>query len=456
MSVKAARRPVRPEIPDAADRAAAILERHRNVLIDAGAGTGKTTILVGRLVELVAPSDDRQAEISVDRLAAVTFTRKAAGELRLRIRERLLATLAGDELSAVRRGRLEAALRSLDTAAIGTIHSFADRLLRLRPMEAGISPQYEIADEIEDLVEETTEALVHGAELGALETFLAAAAADVRARAGEAAETVQLFLEAGLLAREKVTTWTVLGGLDTVVRGFVEHRDQPPRPVDPREPDVAACRKAGRQFVEAAEKLDGESPGASWLRGRARRVTAILAKGSPAHLFGELKLCLREPKDFRRGVEFEGDKVAWAVRKNLWDTDKKTGAPSLSEQMQAPLQEWMAIRLVRLFPVVVALYERSKARHQVLDQTDLLLELRNVLRDHTDVRRQLQGIYQHILVDEFQDTDPLAGGDPGVPVRDVLGRRVLDRREAAPWLPDPGGRSQAIDLPVPSRGRRHL
>jgi ATP-dependent exoDNAse (exonuclease V) beta subunit len=395
------------QIPDAADRAAAIHERERNVLIDAGAGTGKTTILVARLVELVAPSDDRETEIPIERVAAVTFTRKAAGELRLRIRERLLATLAGRDLSATRRARLQAALQGLDTATIGTIHGFADRLLRLRPMEAGISPQYEILDEIDGLIEETTEALIHGAEREGLETFLTTAPPEVRARAGEAAETVRLYLEAGLPAREKVFAHAVRGGLDSLVHGFVEHRDQPPAPVDLVEPDLAACRKAGLQFVAAAAALDGASSGARLLRERGQRVAVIIEDTSAVRMFAELRLCLRKPQVFGLKNDCDGDRAAWAVWKTLTEPGKDGGEPSLMTKMLAPLQQWMANRLVRLFPVVVALYERCKTRHQVLDQTDLLLELRNVLRDHADVREQLQGVYQHILVDEFQDTDPL-------------------------------------------------
>ncbi len=74
--------------PDQAEREAAVAERARNVLVDAGAGTGKTTLLVNRLVEMVAPASDGPA-VPLERIAAVTFTRKAAGELRLKIRERL-------------------------------------------------------------------------------------------------------------------------------------------------------------------------------------------------------------------------------------------------------------------------------------------------------------------------------------------------------------------------------
>ena len=78
---------------DAHDRQRAIGERERNVIVDASAGTGKTSLVVERLVELVAPTDGR-APIPIDRLAAITFTRKAAGELRVRTRQRILEKLA--------------------------------------------------------------------------------------------------------------------------------------------------------------------------------------------------------------------------------------------------------------------------------------------------------------------------------------------------------------------------
>ena len=84
---------------------------------------------------MVAPTGGT-APVPIERLAAITFTRKAAGDLRLRIRECFLAALAKSGLAAERSSRLRAALAGLDTAYVGTIHSFADRLLRLRPVEA--------------------------------------------------------------------------------------------------------------------------------------------------------------------------------------------------------------------------------------------------------------------------------------------------------------------------------
>src|SRR5262250_1775785 len=102
--VQNARKPA----PDQAQRDAAIRERARNVLIDAGAGTGKTTTLVSRLLEMVAPTSDAPA-IPIRRIAALTFTRKAAGELRLQIRERLLRELAEADVPHARASQLREA-----------------------------------------------------------------------------------------------------------------------------------------------------------------------------------------------------------------------------------------------------------------------------------------------------------------------------------------------------------
>src|SRR5687768_3004524 len=102
-------------------REAAVAERDRNVLVDAGAGTGKTSILVDRLVGMVAPTDDTPA-IPIGRIAAITFTRKAAGELRLRIRGRLLEEITYEGSDSKRAAQLRDALAGLDTAHVSTIH----------------------------------------------------------------------------------------------------------------------------------------------------------------------------------------------------------------------------------------------------------------------------------------------------------------------------------------------
>src|SRR5437870_11304145 len=105
-----------------------------SLIVEAAAGTGKTSELIRRIVGIL-----RSGRTTVDRIVAVTFTRKAAGELRLRLRVELdkargLAT-ATNEI-----GFLEDALARLEEAHIGTIHSFCAEILRQRPVEADLAP----------------------------------------------------------------------------------------------------------------------------------------------------------------------------------------------------------------------------------------------------------------------------------------------------------------------------
>ena len=149
------------QIPDQAAREAAATTFDRNVVVIAGAGTGKTTLLVNRLLYLLMRRSD---SLDLSRIVALTFTNKAATEMKVRLRERLrsLINLEGRDNPATGSGtvsiadlrmrfgwttdeivaRAEAALRDVEKAQIGTLHSFAAHLLRLYPIEAGVSPTF--------------------------------------------------------------------------------------------------------------------------------------------------------------------------------------------------------------------------------------------------------------------------------------------------------------------------
>ena len=391
--------------PDQAMRDAAIVERGRNVLVDAGAGTGKTAIIVDRLVEIAAPASGAPA-VPIHRLAAITFTRKAAGELRLRIRERLLEELAEPGVGAERRSRLRDALAGLDTAHVGTIHSFADRLLRLRPVEAALSPSYEIVEDDEPLVRETFEVLLHGIENGTLAAELAGTAA--AERADEVTRTVLFALGVGLPAESRETAWQTLYGLNGLVAGFVRLRDVPPPDILPAAFDAAAFQAAADEFLRLAAGVRGSSAGARWLAALARALPRLRSDGDPWVLFRELRQQLeRAPKNTAtRRDEFGGDGTAWKLWKRFREGDREQPTP-LRDDLCGPVDRWVATRLARLFPVVVALYEKVKARRRALDQLDLLVKLRDLLARDRAVRGELQRMFDHIFVDEFQDTDPL-------------------------------------------------
>ena len=130
-------------LPDQSERDVIANDLDTTILVEAAAGTGKTTSMVGRMVRLLA-----EGKCTVATLAAVTFTRKATAELRDRFRMQIEreAERAGGE----RRDRLDNALNHVEQCFIGTIHSFCARILRERPIEAKIDVAFDELDEDEE------------------------------------------------------------------------------------------------------------------------------------------------------------------------------------------------------------------------------------------------------------------------------------------------------------------
>src|SRR6266702_2742254 len=126
------------ELTDARARSRILTEFGTNFFVEAAAGTGKTTALVGRIVGMV-----RAGVGTLAQTVAVTFTEKAAGEMKLRLR--LEIEKARTEAAPEERTRLDRALEELELARIGTIHAFCGDLLHERPVEAGIDPLFEVA-----------------------------------------------------------------------------------------------------------------------------------------------------------------------------------------------------------------------------------------------------------------------------------------------------------------------
>ena len=128
--------------PDSAARHRILTDFNTTLFVEAAAGTGKTTVLVGRIVALV-----REGVTTLDRIVAVTFTEKAAGEMKLRLRTEI--EHARQHAISTERERLERALAELELARVGTIHAFCGDLLHERPVEAGVDPLFEVAAEDE-------------------------------------------------------------------------------------------------------------------------------------------------------------------------------------------------------------------------------------------------------------------------------------------------------------------
>ncbi|MHC5018830.1 MAG: UvrD-helicase domain-containing protein [Planctomycetota bacterium] len=393
--------------PDQPARDRIVAERDRNVVVDAGAGAGKTKTLVDRIVELVSPSIDAPAKRLAD-LAAITFTRRAAGELRLRVRERLLEELgtlsAKKPTKAVKRrlDQLAGAISELDGAFIGTIHGFADRLLRMRPVEAGLSPTYDIVEDVQELLDDVAERLTLAAAGGTLaETLQDAIAGGLDAAlVAETEETVGWYLEAGLRAKTREGLHHDRLGLDALVRGFVLTRDVPPVAPEPPEALVEVARTRAKELGARCRACSGASPGALWIRGLGQRLERAARRTAPIALLAALQRAIHPFPKLGKKAEFHNEKEAWELYKECRDDGAHTATAE-------PLVDWMGARLVRTAPVVTALYEQVKSWREVVDQSDLLLKLRGLLRDHPTIRHAYQELFGHILVDEFQDTDPL-------------------------------------------------
>ena len=138
MSVLAFRKPDGSGPVDREAREAIANQLDATLVVEAAAGTGKTTELVNRILRVL-----ETGRASIDEIVAVTFTEKAAGELKLRLREALefrRATAADDDV----RTRLEAALGKLEEAHVNTIHGFCADLLRERPVEARVDPLFAV------------------------------------------------------------------------------------------------------------------------------------------------------------------------------------------------------------------------------------------------------------------------------------------------------------------------
>ena len=347
-----------------------------NLLVEAGAGSGKTTLLIERMLEHV------RAGTPVERLAAVTFTRKAANELRERFQIALeQAARQGAEGDAP---RFERALRDLDRAFLGTIHSFCGRLLREHPLEIGLDPNFvELTEEeFPELRDDFWRRWVDRA---------------TRDSNPDVAELTTLGLEPADLA--------------TGFGQIVAYPDVSfPLGQSPA-PDAAPCRRQLEHLLERAEALmPSTEPEDGWdpLMTLVRRLQFQRRVGD-----------WNDVADFCAALESIGTTHLKLTQKR-WASDKegKAQAKALGEDWLALIQveaaELLRCWRERRYPAVMRVlqaaardFERERHATGQLGFEDLLLLAARLLRERPEVRRELGARYAHLLVDEFQDTDPV-------------------------------------------------
>jgi ATP-dependent exoDNAse (exonuclease V) beta subunit len=342
-------------IPLTPEQRAAVDQRDGPLLVAAGAGSGKTLVLVERFVRSVVLDG-----VEVAAILAITFTDKAAAELRDRVRRRFL------ELGAVERAR------EAEEASIATIHGFCARLLRGGALRAGLDPRFTVADQ------EEADRLTRVAFDDALEHVLE---------------------EGGGRALDELAAYPPAALRDMVVaaHGLLRTRGEARPDLPPATPRDAAAASAVLAAVcaELVPQLSTEGQEAeaaevlvecrAWLEEGSQPAARPGAPPDGLQLPGRYTDALRSP-----AAERYRDGLA-TLRGACIDHDL------------LPLYE----RLRTLHAAFRDRYAELKAARSVLDFADLELEALALLEGDPAVRAAHHARYRHVMVDEFQDTNPL-------------------------------------------------
>jgi ATP-dependent helicase/nuclease subunit A len=342
------------------------------LLVEAGAGTGKTRALVDRLVALVLVG------YPIEQIAAITFTEKAAAELRDRVREGLEAAAAAHPEEAE---ALEEAVRSLDRAQISTIHSFGQSLLHRFAVEAGIDPAFAVQDEVmaERRLQERWRIYLEGLS-----------------GAGAAEAAIDRALGLGLTPREMENLARELSGRAELLP-LLAHIPRPPAPF---------WQDLQRMPAELhALPLDRVHP-ADQLRTKVEALMRLVEDLIRAGTDRELVLAAGA-RVLSQKYGNAGRAADWgpAVIKQVRDT-----AAGIRDRLAQTLEDCRREALAGLMPVITTFVGRDavdRGRSGELTFDDLILRTRDLLAASGDAVRALRDAYRVLLIDEFQDTDPL-------------------------------------------------
>jgi len=361
------------ETGDGEARRRAVQEAGRSFVMEASAGTGKTHTLISRILHLVLEKGPQGPPLRLAEICAITFTEKAADEMKTRLRLELEKKLEDNEASVANniRERILQALDDLETASVSTFHSFAAGLLKERPIEAGIDPGFSALDAIQS-------------DLFFREVWDAWAAIALKRRH----PTLEKALRGGFnlqtlksLAKDLRDNWLTIREL---------------RCAAPDEEQILLEIRnrldEGRGFMrmlinDSADKLAAPLAAAlNWLGNPDPAANALKSAGSAGSknnwiggkdTVDEIKVFLKEVKELQTSFKHVPE------RRLMYET-----------------VQWLCEDFLR------GEWEKKKSAAGYLDFDDQLYQARELLRRCDGVRLEFQERYKTLLVDEFQDTDP--------------------------------------------------
>ncbi|MCX7799913.1 MAG: UvrD-helicase domain-containing protein [Fimbriimonadales bacterium] len=357
-------------LPDQAARDALVRDLDRSFFVKAGAGTGKTTALVARVLAVV------QAGGSLERLVAITFTKKAAAEMKGRLRSELLR-LVHEGPDGEARERSLRALAEVDAAPIQTIHSFAQSLLASHPIEAGLPPILTVEEEaafgeqFERWWLATSERLLARPDLADAWRALLASRVSLH--------------DVGWLARFCLSNY----------RPEMDRRLAPPSLQEARD----EFEPMARAFVDEWDRVKGSLKGRYPDVERSMRELEALASLDPGSPEPPPKWKPPKPRSLTHDI------------RKLWSLQETYAA-----RRDAVAKLWGGVRGAwlwdRFFPIARAVLEEAerwreaRLRQGRLTFQDLLFEAVRLLRGNAEVLAKVRAAYDRLFVDEFQDTDP--------------------------------------------------
>ena len=406
---------------------AALAARDRSVSLAAGAGCGKTFVLTERFIAHIDPTTVDAA--ALDELVAITFTDAAAREMRDRIRrrcyERLQSAATAAEAAAWQR-----LMRSMDAARISTIHSFCTQLLRTHAVEAGLDPRFEVLDAAAaqllklEVVDDRLRTLLMDADADVLDLAakrtLERLRTEVAALAGPRhAEAIRRWRNATV--DELLATW----------REFF-HTDVEPAALD----DILHSR----ELADMRRRADASLVCTDKLRTHLGNLSAFLQASDGLQASGGLRASGGRKPPENGARESGGSRPPLAALNELrslamvqgvctkkdWDDvaayDRyRDACKSLRDLIDAsillkPFDEAAAreaaqqgLQLVRLVADATAALEVAKQHRHQLEFDDLLARAHELLTDprHAEIQRNVAAAMSLVMVDEFQDTNPL-------------------------------------------------